>query len=255
MHCKARSSASPSPLYPILCRSLSWCCVRVCLVPGWLLLQAAADATQALTDAGVAIDTDHFYTAGYGEQQLVGIIRRRCQMCCHTQTVAVYTEPPCVRAGSCAAGPSRGGGGLSCTGYSLLLVHLVCDSSRGTLTSLTPADAHSAIVMTDPCACRNTALPDAPAAKATGRLLPYPYTNSLLLLLLRACRLPLQAAQQAQRGVDHGSRGTLCGVSTARHSTPPAAAAAGQLGAAGAGQAGPGRPCGDGLSRSCRSTS
>jgi hypothetical protein len=36
---------------------------------GWAVgqkyLQAAADVTQTLTDAGVAIDTDHFYTAGY----------------------------------------------------------------------------------------------------------------------------------------------------------------------------------------------
>jgi len=28
--------------------------------------QAAADLTQTLEDAGMAIDTDHFYTAGYG---------------------------------------------------------------------------------------------------------------------------------------------------------------------------------------------
>jgi hypothetical protein len=29
-------------------------------------MQTAADLTQTLTDAGVAINTDHFYTAGYG---------------------------------------------------------------------------------------------------------------------------------------------------------------------------------------------
>lgn len=52
--------------------------------------------------------------------------------------------------------------------------------------------------------------------------------------------------------MDHGSCGTLCHISTARHSTPPPAAAAGQLGAAGAGQVWPGRPGGDGLSSSCR---
>jgi hypothetical protein len=38
-----------------------------------LWLQAAADLTQALTDADIAIDTDHFYTAGYGKWPLAAL--------------------------------------------------------------------------------------------------------------------------------------------------------------------------------------
>jgi hypothetical protein len=209
-------------------------------------LQAAADVTQTLTDAGVAIDTDHFYTAGYGES-----------------CICPQARPGGGGGGGCAStrcdGGGRGGRGRGQALGATTAAWCACVRACVLLTMLSAVRTARQrgfapmLIMTENMWQGCCVYPSKVQTSAGGLLELNSFCCSLVrqccwhadpayrlrmclkyigvfpVFMSGVCRLALQAEQQAQRGVDHGSSKP---VSTACHSTQPAAAAVWQLVAA-----------------------